>query len=69
MVEYNVENMVKLATYMVENMNSESLEELAYTYIIDGYDIDEDSFQEDWSNCFEKHPDLRLFRHEGGYET
>ena len=79
MAEYSNEKMVKLAEYVVESMDQEQLIELAYQYIIEGYEVNEEGFYEDWHTYFgldeehnepttENHPDLRLFRHEDGYK-
>ena len=55
-------------------MDQEQLLDLAYHYIREGYEVNEEGFHEDWHTYFgldeedSNHPDLRLFRHEGGYE-
>ena len=74
MAEYTSEKMVELAAFVVENMDHEQMVELAYQYIIEGYEVNEERFHEDWHTCFglddedSSHPDKRLFRHEEGYE-
>jgi len=79
MPEYTTEKMVELADSVVESMDTEQLREIAYTYILDGYEVNEEGFYEDWHTHFgldeedakpttESHPDLRLFRHEDGYK-
>ena len=79
MAEYSNEKMVKLAEYVVESMDQEQLIELAYQYIIEGYEVNEEGFHEDWHTYFgfdeedikpdtKSHPDLRLFRPEEGYK-
>ena len=48
--------------------------ELACDCIREEYEANEEVFYEDWHTYFgldeedSSHPDLRLFRHEGGYE-
>ncbi len=76
MAEYTSEKMTELANYVVESMDQEQLIDLAYHYIREGYEVNEEGFHEDWHTYFgldEEHtkstaPDLRLFRHEEGYE-
>ena len=79
MAEYSNEKMVKLAEYVVESMDQEQLVDMAYQYIMEGYEVNEEGFHEDWHTYFGldeedtksttgSHPDLRLFRHEEGYE-
>ena len=79
MPEYSNEKMVKLAEYVVESMDQDQLVELAYQYIMEGYEVNEEGFHEDWHTYFglddedikpdtKSHPDLRLFRHEDGYK-
>lgn len=78
MAEYTSEKMVKLAEYVVESMDQDQLVDLAYQYIIEGYEVNEEGFHEDWHTYFgldeedvnptKSHPDLRLFRHEDGYK-
>ena len=74
MAEYTSEKMTELAEYVVESMDQEQLIDLAYHYIREGYEVNEEGFHEDWHIYFgldeedSRHPDLRLFRPEGGYE-
>ena len=86
MAEYTSEKMTELAEYVVESMDQEQLLDLAYHYIREGYEVNEEGFHEDWHIYFglmgyeedqrledikpntKSHPDLRLFRHEEGYE-
>jgi len=74
MAEYTSEKMTELANYVVESMDQEQLLDLAYHYIREGYEVNEEGFHEDWHTYFgldkedSSHPDLRLFRHEEGYE-
>ena len=74
MAEYTSEKMTELANYVVESMDQEQLLDLAYHYVREGYEVNEEGFHEDWHTYFgldeedSSHPDLRLFRHEGGYE-
>ena len=79
MPEYTTEKMVELADSVVESMDTEQLREIAYTYILDGYEVNEEGFYEDWHTYFgfdeedikpdtKSHPDLRLFRPEEGYK-
>ena len=81
MAEYTSEKMTELANYVVESMDQEQLIDLAYHYIREGYEVNEEGFHEDWHTYFglmgyeedikpdtKSNPDLRLFRHEGGYE-
>ena len=74
MAEYTSEKMTELAEYVVESMDQEQLLDLAYHYIREGYEVNEEGFHEDWHTYFgldkedSSHPDLRLFRHEEGYE-
>ena len=74
MAEYSNDKMTELATYVVESMDQDQLIELAYQYIREGYEVNEEGFHEDWHTYFgldeedNSHPDLRLFRPEGGYE-
>ena len=79
MAEYTNKKMVELAEYVVESMDQDQLVEMAYQYIIEGYEVNEEGFHEDWHTYFglddedtkpttESHPDLRLFRHEDGYK-
>ena len=74
MAEYSNDKMTELATYVVESMDQDQLIELAYHYIREGYEVNEEGFHEDWHTYFgldeedSSHPDLRLFRTEGGYE-
>ena len=80
MAEYTSEKMTELANYVVESMDQEQLIDLAYHYIREGYEVNEEGFHEDWHTYFglmgyeedikpdtESHPDLRLFRPEDGY--
>ena len=73
MAEYTSEKMTELANYVVESMDQEQLLELAYHYIREGYEVNEEGFHEDWHIYFgldeedSSHPDLRLFRPEDGY--
>jgi len=79
MAEYTNKKMVELAEYVVESMDQEQLVDMAYQYIMEGYEVNEEGFHEDWHTYFGldeedtksttgSHPDLRLFRHEEGYE-
>ena len=74
MTEYTNDKMTELANYVVETMDQDQLVELAYQYIREGYEVNEEGFHEDWHTYFgldeedSCHPDLRLFRPEGGYE-
>ena len=74
MAEYTSEKMTELANYVVESMDQEQLLDLAYHYVREGYEVNEEGFHEDWHTYFgldeedSSHPDLRLFRHEEGYE-
>jgi len=74
MAEYTSEKMTELAEYVIESMDQEQLLDLAYHYIREGYEVNEEGFHEDWHTYFgldkedSSHPDLRLFRHEEGYE-
>ena len=79
MAEYTSEKMTELANYVVESMDQEQLLDLAYHYIREGYEVNEEGFHEDWHTYFgldeedinpttKSHPDLRLFRHEDGYK-
>ena len=74
MAEYTNDKMTELANYVVETMDQDQLIEMAYQYIREGYEINEEGFHEDWHTYFgldeedSSHPDLRLFRPEGGYE-
>ena len=80
MAEYTSEKMTELAEYVVESMDQEQLIDLAYHYIREGYEVNEEGFHEDWHTYFGlmgyeednkpdtgSHPDLRLFRPEDGY--
>ena len=53
MVEANRENMVALATRVVDSMDIENLIETAGIFIINGYVMNPDSFHEDWENYME----------------
>ena len=82
MAEYSNEKMVELAEYVVESMDQDQLVDMAYQYIMEGYEVNEEGFHEDWHTYFGlmgydeedtkpttgSHPDLRLFRHEDGYK-
>ena len=74
MAEYSNDKMTELANYVVETMDQDQLIEMAYQYIREGYEVNEEGFHEDWHTYFgldeedSRHPDLRLFRPEGGYE-
>ena len=79
MAEYTNEKMTELANYVVESMDQEQLLDLAYHYVREGYEVNEEGFHEDWHTYFgldekdtepdtNRNPDLRLFRHEEGYE-
>ena len=74
MAEYTSEKMTELAEYVIESMDQEQLLDLAYHYIREGYEVNEEGFHEDWHIYFgldeedSSHPDKRLFRHEEGYE-
>ena len=74
MAEYTSEKMTELANYVVESMDQEQLLDLAYHYIREGYEVNEEGVHEDWHTYFgleeedSSHPDLRLVRPEGGYE-
>ena len=74
MSEYTSEKMTELANYVVESMDQEQLLDLAYHYIREGYEVNEEGFHEDWHTYFglykedSSHPDLRLFRPEEGYK-
>jgi len=81
MAEYTSEKMVELAKYVVETMDQDQLLDIAYQYLIEGYEVNEERFHEDWHTYFgfmgyeedarpttDSQPDLRLFRHEEGYE-
>jgi len=50
MSEYNTDNMIKLANYLSENMNTESLKEVVFSCLVDGYEIDRKSFETDWKH-------------------
>ena len=79
MAEYSNEKMVELAEFVVESMDQDQLVEMAYQYIMEGYEVNEEGFHEDWHTYFglddedikpdtKSHADLRLFRHEDGYK-
>ena len=79
MAEYSNEKMVELAEFVVESMDQDQLVEMAYQYIMEGYEVNEEGFHEDWHTYFglddedikpdtKSNPDLRLFSPEGGYE-
>ena len=79
MAEYTSEKMAELANYIVEDMYQEQLLDLAYHYIREAYEVNEEDFHEDWHTYFglgeediksdaKSHSDLRLFRHEDGYK-
>ena len=79
MAEYTNEKMVELAEFVVETMDQEQLVELAYQYIMEGYEVNEEGFHEDWHTYFgldeedvkpetKSPPDLRLFRPEEEYK-
>jgi len=79
MAEYTSKKMVELAEEVVGSMDQEQLVELAYYYILEGYEANEEVFYEDWHTYYgldeedtkpdtNEHPDLRLFRRESGYE-
>jgi hypothetical protein len=73
MPEYTSKKMAELAVFVVETMDQEQLVEMAYQYIIEGYEVNEEGFHEDWHTYFgfddedSDHPDKRLFKHEEGY--
>ena len=82
MAEYTNEKMVELAEYVVESMDQDQLVDMAYQYVMEGYEVNEEGFHEDWHTYFglmgyeeedikpdtKSQPDLRLFRHEEGCE-
>ena len=74
MAEYTNKKMIELAEEVAATMDQEQLMELACDCIREGYEVNEEGFHEDWHTYFGldeediSHPDLRLFRHEGGYE-
>ena len=57
MSEYNVDNMIKLANYLSENMNTETLKEVVFSCLVDGYEVDRRSFELDWKHNMEGNTD------------
>jgi hypothetical protein len=51
-VEYNDENIVKLAEHLTSTMNTEMLRETTYTWHLNGYESSERQFREDWETAF-----------------
>ena len=47
MAEYTNDKMTELANYVVETMDQDQLVELAYQYIREGYEVNEEGFHED----------------------
>ena len=82
MAEYSNQKMAELAEHVVESMDQDQLVDMAYQYIMEGYEVNEEGFHEDWHTYFglmgydeedikpdtKSHPDLKLFRHEDGYK-
>ena len=52
MSEYNTDNMVELADYIVRNSDMDFLQDLAYTYLIESYEVSEETFSYDWEAMF-----------------
>lgn len=51
-VPYTVENYVKLAKHLTEEMDTEGLREITYTWHLNGYEKSERQFREDWEQLF-----------------